>query len=59
MEAEREAELERKELEKKKPKLNAFNPTRGVGSWIALLPAAYALNKIQHLEYIELDYCTS
>jgi len=58
MEAEREAEAERKELEKKKPKLNNFNPTKQVDSHIAPRPAAYTLNKIQQLEYVELDYFT-
>lgn len=56
---EREAEEQRKEVEKKKPKLNPFDPNRRVGDWIAPRPSNYALNKIQQLEYVELDYFTA
>ena len=55
---EKEAEVQHKESEKKKPKLNSFDPTRQVSSWIAPRPAPYALNKINTLEYVELDYFT-
>lgn len=55
---EREAEELRREAEKKKPKLNPFDPTRRVSSWIEARPAPYAINKINSLEYVELDYFT-
>jgi hypothetical protein len=55
---EKEANDQRKEIEKKKPKLNSFDPNRQVESWIAPRPSPFALNKINALEYIELDYFT-
>ena len=55
---EREAEEQRREAERKKPKLNPFDPNRRVSSWIEPRPAAYAINKINSLEYVELDYFT-
>ncbi|KAH9016308.1 hypothetical protein EDB85DRAFT_1875065 [Lactarius pseudohatsudake] len=52
----KEAEQQRREAEKKKPKIGSFaSPT---GSSHAQRPAQYALNKISNLEYIELDYFT-
>ena len=54
----KEAENQRRETEKKKPKLNPFNPNQQVSSWIEPRPATYALNKINTLEYVELDYFT-
>ena len=54
----REAEEQRKEAEKKKPKLHPYDCNRSVGTWIQPRPASYALNKISCLEYIELDYFT-
>ena len=54
----REAEEQRREVEKRKPKLNDFDDNRAVDSWIAPRPAEYALNKINALEYVELDYFT-
>jgi hypothetical protein len=54
----REAEELRKEVEKKRPKLNAFDPNRQVAAWIEERPAAFALNKIIELKYVELDYFT-
>lgn len=56
---EREVEEQRKEAEKKKPKLNSFDPNRSVGRWIKPRPAQYALNKINALDYVELDYFTT
>ena len=56
---EREVEEQRKEAEKKKPKLNSFDPNRSVGRWIKPRPAQYALNKINTLDYVELDYFTT
>ena len=55
---EKDAEEQRKEAEKKKPKLNSFDVNRSVGDWIEPRPAPYALNKINSLEYVELDYFT-
>ncbi len=56
---EKEAEEQRREAEKKKPRLNPFDPTRRISKWIELRPASYALNKINNLEYVELDYFTA
>ncbi|KAH9013021.1 hypothetical protein EDB85DRAFT_2221093 [Lactarius pseudohatsudake] len=55
---EKEAEDQRKEAEKKKPKMNTFDPRRCLGDWIEPRPAQYALNKINNLEWVELDYFT-
>ncbi|KAF8486915.1 hypothetical protein DFH94DRAFT_6796 [Russula ochroleuca] len=55
---EREAEEQQREAEKKRPKLNDFDPNRSVSSWIEPRPAEYALDKIDMLEYVELDYFT-
>ncbi|KAH9045971.1 hypothetical protein EDB84DRAFT_1265768 [Lactarius hengduanensis] len=54
----KEAEQQRKEAEKKKPKIGSFVRGQGVSNWIEPRPAQYALNKINGLEYIELDYFT-
>ena len=48
----------RREAEKKKPKLNPYDPERRVEKHIQTRPASYALNKIYNLEYVELDYFT-
>lgn len=56
---EREAEEQRKEAEKKKPKFGPFDPLRPVNESIEPRPAPYALGKIGSLEYIELDYFTT
>ncbi|KAH9073424.1 hypothetical protein EDB83DRAFT_2219509 [Lactarius deliciosus] len=58
--AQREKELEeqRKEAEKKKPKMNTFDPRHCLGDWIEPRPAQYAINKINNLEWVELDYFT-
>jgi hypothetical protein len=55
---EREAEAQRKEIEKKKPKLNPFDPNRSVANWIEARPSQYAIEKINALQYVELDYFT-
>ncbi|KAH8984660.1 hypothetical protein EDB86DRAFT_2780182, partial [Lactarius hatsudake] len=44
--------------EKKKPKLNPFDPNHTLGKYIEPRLVQYALNKINNLEYIELDYFT-
>ncbi|KAH9013889.1 hypothetical protein EDB85DRAFT_1876724 [Lactarius pseudohatsudake] len=54
----KEAEEQRKEADKKKPKLNPFDPNRTLGNSIEPRPAQYALNKVNNLEYVELDYFT-
>ncbi|KAH9021338.1 hypothetical protein EDB85DRAFT_2152451 [Lactarius pseudohatsudake] len=54
----KEAEEQHKEAEKKKPKLNPFDPNRTLSKYIEPRPAQYALNKINNLEYVELDYFT-
>lgn len=53
---EREADEQRREAEKKKPKFNNFDPNRQIPNFIKPRPAQYALNKISALEYVELDY---
>ncbi|KAF8258536.1 hypothetical protein EI94DRAFT_1815139 [Lactarius quietus] len=53
---EREAEELRKEAEKKKPKLTIFDWSRASPGWIEPRLVQYALNKLDNLEYVELDY---
>ena len=53
---EKEAEDMHKDVEKKKPKLNPFDSKCHIEKWIALRPSSYALNKLNNLEYVELDY---
>ena len=55
---EREAKEMRKEVDKKKPKLNLIDQNLYVGKFIVARPATYALNKLSNLEYVELDYFT-
>lgn len=55
---EREAEEQHREVENKKPKIDAFDPQHLVNEAIEPRPALYALNKLGNLEYIELDYFT-
>ena len=55
---EKEAEELRKEAEKKKPKISNFDRSRIGPGWIEPRPAEYALNKLDSLEYVELDYFT-
>ena len=57
-EDERLAEAERKELEKKKPKINDFDENRTAESVIAPRPSPFALNKLKSFEYVELSYFT-
>jgi hypothetical protein len=56
---EKEEEERRKEIEKKKPKINGFDPQRTVGGFIVPRPSAFALNKLDSLDYVELDYFTT
>ena len=53
-----EAEEARKESDKKKPKLLPFDPERQIEEWVEARPASYAINKLNNLEYVELDYFT-
>ncbi|KAJ6622810.1 hypothetical protein B0H10DRAFT_1787469 [Mycena sp. CBHHK59/15] len=49
-----EAAAEKKEADKKKPKLNDFDSNRGVADAIPLRPGVYALLKLMKFEYTEL-----
>ena len=53
---EKEAEEVRKEADKRKPKLNTIDQSRYVGKWISARLSTYTLNKLNNLEYVELDY---
>jgi hypothetical protein len=53
-----EAEEQRREAERKRPKLNNFDPDRLVSKWIEPRPAPYAITKLDSLEHVELDYFT-
>ena len=56
---EAEAEESRKEADRKRPKLNPIDPELQIAKWIELRPSSYALNKLNNLEYVELDYFTT
>ncbi|KAJ7076770.1 hypothetical protein B0H15DRAFT_790221 [Mycena belliarum] len=53
-----EAAAEKREADKKKPKLNDFDSTKGVGDSIAPRPSSFALRKLERFEYVELWYFT-
>lgn len=53
---EAEAEAERVALEKKKPKMNDFDPSKSVGDTIIPNPSQYALTKLGNFQWIELWY---
>ena len=55
---EKEAEEQRKEAEKKRPKLGDFDSNLPVERWIEPRPSSYAIQKLDSLEYLELDYFT-
>ncbi|KAH9009789.1 hypothetical protein EDB85DRAFT_2077634 [Lactarius pseudohatsudake] len=55
----KDAEDQLREAEKKKPKMNNFDPNHVIGERIEARPAPYAINKLYNLEYIELDYFTT
>ncbi|KAF8165622.1 hypothetical protein B0H34DRAFT_246454 [Crassisporium funariophilum] len=55
---EKEQEERRKESDRKKPKINPFDMNQGIGDFVVPLPAAFAIGKLDRLEYIELDYFT-
>lgn len=52
----KEEEEQRREEEKKKPKIGTFDPNHGIGSFLAPCPSTFALNKLNALKYIELNY---
>ena len=54
----REAEEQRREAKRKKPKLNCFNPNHLVSKWIEPRLASYTTTKLDNLEYVQLDYFT-
>ena len=56
---EKEAKEQREEAEKKKPKLNRFDPSLPIKVWIEPRPSTYALSRLNGLEYVELDYFTA
>jgi hypothetical protein len=55
---EQEAEAEKREKDKKKPKLNGFDENKTVGNFITPCPAAFALNKLENFDFVELWYFT-
>jgi hypothetical protein len=58
--AEQEAlvEAERKELKKKKPKIDDFDENRMADSVIVPCPSPFAINKLKSFEYVEPSYFT-
>ncbi|PPR00595.1 hypothetical protein CVT24_005446 [Panaeolus cyanescens] len=58
MEKEAEDEAERKAAEKKKPKINSFDANKSISSYIEPRPSSFAINKLDNLGYVELDYFT-
>jgi len=54
----KEDEAAKREAERKKPKINDFDPDMVVPGHITPHPSGYALNKVKNLQYIELDYFT-
>src|SRR5260221_1886998 len=55
---EREENDARREAERKKPKINDFDPDLVVPGHIMPRPSSYATNKVKNLQYVELDYFT-
>jgi hypothetical protein len=58
--AEIDAELaaEKKEADRKKPKVNDFDSNRGIADSIVLRPSLFALRKLERFEYVEAWYFT-
>ena len=54
-----EEEEERKVAEMNQPRLKQFDPTPRVNEWVQPRPVAYALDKLNNFEYVELDYFTA
>ena len=59
VQVDKEEDEKRKEIERKKPKINGFNPQCAVGGFIIPRPSAFTLNKLDALDYVELDYFTT
>ncbi|KAH9009308.1 hypothetical protein EDB85DRAFT_2162884 [Lactarius pseudohatsudake] len=55
----KEAKDQFREAERKKPKLNDFDPNCVISDWIEARPAPYAVNRLNNLEYVELNYFTT
>jgi hypothetical protein len=53
-----ELENERREVERKKPKMNDFNENAMVNDFIGSRPSAYALRRLADFDYAELWYFT-
>ena len=53
---EAEAEAEQVAIEKKKPKMNGFNPSKSIGDTIVPNPSQYALTKLGSFQWIKLWY---
>ncbi|KAJ7337677.1 hypothetical protein DFH08DRAFT_812997 [Mycena albidolilacea] len=58
--AEIDAELaaEKKEADRKKPKVNDFDSNRGIAESIALQPSLFTLCKLERFKYVEAWYFT-
>jgi len=56
---EKEEEERRRKVERTKPKINSFDPNKSIGSFIIPRPSAFALNRLDKLDYVELDYFTT
>lgn len=52
----KQAETEQREKDKKKPKINDFDENLTIGDEIPRRPSAYALQRLDHLDYVELWY---
>ena len=59
LQLEKEEEERMREIEKKRPKINGFDSQQAVGGFIIPRPSAFALNKLEALDYVELDYFTT
>lgn len=55
---EEEAEQERIQVKKKKPKINDFDESKAINDTITPNPSPYAINKLSNFDYAELYYFT-
>lgn len=55
---EEEAEQERIQVKKKKPKINDFDKSKAINDTITPNPSPYAINKLSNFDYAELYYFT-
>jgi len=58
LEDECQKEEERKELEKKQPKINDFDDDKMVGDFVMPCPSQFALGKLKSFSFTELWYFT-